>query len=278
MTMNYLVIILTSGILLLGCRENQPTYELVGPVDTERVVLVEEFSGARCPNCPQGTQELENLKSIYGVGVVIVSIHAGDFAFKYDDSRFDFTTAGGDDIFQLLGAPIGYPSAVINRVVPAGQNSFQTFSSKWASVIDDEVNKEQTVSISAEHSYDRDARDLSIDITTTSFVDIPMSTYLTVLLKEDGIVDPQADRTAETGIVSDYVHKDVLRTVLSDFRGDLLADRLIAFTPEVMTYTYTLPTQDGWWNDEQIQIVAFVSINDGDLIEVLQAFEVDLLP
>ncbi len=278
MTMKYSAFLAVICMLLLSCRENQPSYQLVGPVDTERVVLVEEFSGARCPNCPQGTQELENLKSIYGAGVVIVTIHAGDFAFKYDDSRYDFTTPGGNDIFQLLGAPIGYPSAVINRVIPAGQNGFQTFSSKWASVIDDEVTKEQTVSISAEHSYERDTRSLSVDITASSFEDLPVSSYLTVLLKEDGIVDPQADRAAETGVVTDYVHKDVLRIILSDFRGDLLADQLIAFTPQVKSYNYTLPRQDGWWNDEQMQIVAFVSISEGDQIEVLQAFEVDLIP
>jgi thiol-disulfide isomerase/thioredoxin len=112
----FYLLALISLSALMSCHENQPEYTLLKPESGDRVVVVEEFSGARCPNCPQGTQQLEDLKSLYGDQLIIVTIHAGDFAFKYDESSFDFTTSEGNVLLQMLGNPIGYPSAVINRV------------------------------------------------------------------------------------------------------------------------------------------------------------------
>ena len=261
-----------------GCRENQPQYTLSGPVDSDRTIVVEEFSGARCPNCPQGTQELENLQSIYGSSLVIVTIHAGDFAFKYDDSKYDFTTPGGNEILQKLGNPIGYPSAVINRTKGVGQSSFQTFSSKWGSLISDALEVPQQIGISAEVAFNPEDRVLELDFNILPFEDIEVATRFTVMLKEDEIVDPQADRAAEDGLVPAYVHKNVLRVVLSDFSGDPLEAPLKAFEAQNRFYRFTLPPQEGWWNADKISVVAFVSLDDVDRKSVIQAFEQTIVP
>lgn len=266
------------AVSLTGCRENQPQYSLTGPVDSARTIVVEEFSGARCPNCPQGTQELENLKSIYGSSLVIVTIHAGDFAFKYDDSKYDFTTPGGNEILQILGNPVGYPSAVVNRMKGSGQSNFQTFSSKWGSLISDALAEPQTMGLSADVNFDPDSRVLALDFSILPFEDVNVTTRLTVMLKEDKIVDPQADRAAPSGLVSDYVHKNVLRAVLSDFGGDVLADQMTAFENKGRSYRFTLPEQQGWWDAEQISVVAFVSVDEAESRAVIQAYEQAIIP
>ena len=79
-------------VVLGSCTEIAPVVPALG----DRKVLVEEFTGVRCVNCPAGASELENLKGIYGERLVIVSIHAGDFSPPFTDSRFDFRTAEGD--------------------------------------------------------------------------------------------------------------------------------------------------------------------------------------
>ncbi len=265
-------------VLCWSCHENRPEYQLIGSISGERTILVEEFSGARCPNCPQGTQELANLKSIYKERLVIVTIHAGDFAFKYDDSRYDFTTAEGNSLLEFLGNPIGYPSAVINRTIPAGQADFQTFSSKWSTAISEEAAKPRQLRIDILLDYDADTRNLSIDVEISALEDLDLPTRLTVLIKEDHIVDPQADRAAEQGIVKDYNHVHVLRRILTDFQGDPLANALSAFQPIQRTFSIDLPAEDGWWKADDLTVVAFVSIDAVENVSVVEATEAAMKP
>lgn len=272
---NRYTIIVLLGLALSGCEKNPPTYSLVKPTQSDRNVLVEEFSGALCPNCPQGTQDLENLKAIYGDNLIIVTIHAGDFAFPYPDSKYDFSTEEGNRLLEILGNPIGYPSAVINRV-KQGQ-SFQSFASKWASLVADELDKPATVNISLDQAYDPNTRVLDLKTTVLPLVDIDEGISLTVLIKENGIIDPQADRADPSGKVVDYVHKFVLRAMLSEAEGDILTDFGEAFLPYEKGYQFTLPPENGWWRAEKCYIVLYASKGSSNSYEILQAYEQPLI-
>ena len=79
-----------------------------GPDTTEVVkkVLIEEFTGVRCVNCPQGSAEIENLLSIHGDKLVAISIHAGFFAPPYPESLYDLRTPDGDKKIGEFFEPI----------------------------------------------------------------------------------------------------------------------------------------------------------------------------
>ena len=272
----YLILLTLGFLTLLSCSENQPQYELIKPSVGDRRVLVEEFSGARCPNCPQGTQELDNLKSLYGDQLIIVTVHAGDFAFMYEESRFDFTTEAGDQLLQLLGNPIGYPSAVINRTKD-GQ-FYQVFSSRWSSLISEALTKENIVTISGDLQYEPLNRSVTMIFRALPLENLNGDLKLTVLIKEDNIIDPQADRAAATGVVMDYKHKNVLRRVLTNPAGDMLGNNPSEFQPIEKEYSFTLPMENGWWIAENCKIVAFLTLEQGAQIEVVQALELQLIP
>ena len=263
------------SLLLIACNENRPQYELIQPSTGDRTILVEEFSGALCPNCPQGTQELDNLKSIYGDQIVIVTVHAGDFAFQYDDSKYDFTTDMGDELLQMLGNPIGYPSAVINR--KRDGQFYQSFSTRWGSLISEALEEENTVTISGNVSYEPGNRSLVAVFRALPLQDLEGTLKLSVLIKEDNIVDPQADRAVSTGKVVDYVHKNVLRIALSNPSGDVLGTDPAEFQPLEKEYSFALPAEDGWWVDMNCQIVAFLTLENGSEMEVVQAMELPLV-
>ncbi len=258
-----------------GCEKNPPEYTLIRPGSSDRTVLIEEFSGARCPNCPQGTQELENLKALYGGQLVIVTVHAGDFAFTYPESNFDFTTEGGDELLAQLGNPIGYPSAVINRM-RVGE-SYQAFSTRWGSLISEALEAAPVASINQQLTFDPVSRELEVTITVLPFEDMDRPLLLTSLIKEDSIVDPQADRAVPAGVVPNYVHKNVLRRFLSDVAGDLIAATGTAFQAIEKTYRFELPAEHGWWRAEQCWVVSFVSLESGAELNVLQAAETKIV-
>ena len=94
-------------LAISACTEIAPVVPTLG----DRKVLVEEFTGVRCVNCPAGASELDNLRGIYGDRLVVVSIHTGDFSTPYSDSKFDFRTPEGTALEKNLGAPLGYPTA-----------------------------------------------------------------------------------------------------------------------------------------------------------------------
>jgi thiol-disulfide isomerase/thioredoxin len=264
--------------LFFACDEKTPEYALIKPVPGDKHVLVEEFTGARCPNCPQGAEELENLKALYGDQLVIVSVHAGDFAFPYDESKFDFSTADGNALLQLFGNPIGYPSAVINRIKPENQNQFQQFASKWSSSIAQALQGDLLLDLEQEIVYESTNRELKIKINFLPFTDIPQMLQLSVMITEDHLIDPQADRAHPNGIVPDYEHNHVLRTILTRAEGDDLGGNHTALSGLEKSFTFKVPESSSWWKEEDLHVVSFISIRDGASREVIQVKESPVLP
>ena len=265
-------------LLLWACDDKMAEFTLAKPEPGLKNVLVEEFTGARCPNCPQGAQELENLKTLYGDQLIIISIHAGDFVFPYPESSFDFRTPEGDALLQILGNPIGYPSAVINRVKPDGQNQFQQFSSKWGSSIDHAFQSTLPADLEQNVDYDPEVRNLQITITILPLVDIDQTLRLSVVIVENNIIDYQADRADPDGIVPTYVHNHVLRKMLSEVQGDDLGAQHTAFSGFEKKYMFTLPPETSWWKDEDLKVITFLSLHNGESKEVVQAVESPLIP
>jgi len=87
---------------LMACQERRDIQPVVPGGD--RIVLLEEFTGKGCTNCPKGSREIENLLAIYDSNLVVVSIHAGFFANPdfFDLGQYDLRTEEGENIFAGL--------------------------------------------------------------------------------------------------------------------------------------------------------------------------------
>jgi hypothetical protein len=60
---------------LYACEENRRVIVPFVP-EGDKVVLLEEFTGKGCTNCPKGSREIENLLTIFPDNLIAVSIHA----------------------------------------------------------------------------------------------------------------------------------------------------------------------------------------------------------
>jgi hypothetical protein len=226
---------------------------------------VEEFTGVRCVNCPAGAAELENLKTIYGDRLVVISIHAGDFAPPFTESRYDFRTTEGTALETFLGAALGYPTAVVNRRKFTGQSSLQVTKANWAGFIASESNAPSVLNLSIQKNYTKDKRLLDLNVKIVPTEKLPDDSRLTVVLTENDILDWQE---TPQGKKSDYKHKHVLRRVLTnDVKGVALG------TTTAWTTSVSLPNN---WLIENCRIVAFVH-RGGDIKDVLQVQEVKIL-
>ena len=254
-------------LLPLSCTEIPPI--IGGPgqgsQEGEQRVLVEEFTGVYCVNCPGGSAFLQQLQQIYGDRMVIVSIHAGFFARQYPESQYQFKTDETEALQNLLGAPVAYPSATVNRMNFEGQSSRILGQADWASHIQESLDAEPLIALDMATVVD-DSRNVTIDVQMTGLAPVSNPLYLTVMLTEDNITDPQ---NTLSGVELNYVHHHVLRKILTPVSGESLSSDLITGEQLFKTYSYGIPTD---WDLDQVHAIAVVHRNDG-ILDVLNVVE-----
>lgn len=247
-------------INLNACTEIAPVVPALG----DRKVLVEEFTGVRCVNCPAGATELDNLRGIYGDRLVVVSVHSGDFSTPYTDSKFDFRTPEGTTLEKNLGAPLGYPTAVINRKKFTGQTGLQVGRSLWAGLISSETSDASTVNLSFEKTYNATTRTYQMSIKAVENVkDALKNVVFSAIVTEDNILDNQE---TPTGKKADYKHRHVFR----GFAANDVAINSTGLATANFSFNGVLNQN---WVAENCSVVLVLGQKNGDTRAVLQVAE-----
>ena len=111
-------------------------YIKVESSEAKRAVLVEEFTGQKCINCPEAHEQLAQIQKEYGEDKVIaVCIHASALSVA------PLKTQVGEEYYKHSKGD-GVPGAVINR------SGRMLQVSAWAGVINSELQKPTSVSLS----------------------------------------------------------------------------------------------------------------------------------
>lgn len=73
----------------------------VEPVEVAKRVLIEDFTGQRCINCPKASEVIENLQKEYGAdNVIAVAIHSGPYSKDFMGNPLSLWTETGDYYFE----------------------------------------------------------------------------------------------------------------------------------------------------------------------------------
>lgn len=266
-------------LLSFSCEEVAPVLNPGGdgpgedvPVEDQmRQVLIEEFTGVRCVNCPAGSEAIEVLLNTYGQQLVAVSIHAGFFAVPYPESDGELETAAGSSILSLLGEPLGFPTAVVNRKRFDGEENRQIGQSSWPGYIAQELVGNPAVKIDIIPAYNEATRELAVDVDLYVEENVAADDLrLTVFITESNIKDPQL---TPAGTDLEYTHKHAFRTAITAFDGNTLSDTFTAGAVVSRSFNTTLPTL---WNANECHVVAFVH-QGGSTLDVIQAHQVDVV-
>ena len=209
-------------------------------------MLIEDFTGQRCVNCPNANDEIARLQKEYGEdAVVAVAIHSGPLGF-YTNSRYvGLRTETGDEYYghwQIEYQPIG----MVDR------HELLDYSS-WNGRIRQELAKKAPVSITIEASVVE--RNLSIQ-TNVLGIDGNTDGKLQVWLTEDDVI---AFQLMPDGMLNDaYVHQHVFRAAVNGNWGDALSVK----EGETVTKHYDMALSDEW-NVSGLSVVAFVYNDSG---------------
>ena len=228
-------------------------------VEVVQKVLVEEFTGHKCPNCPKGHEQLANLKDEYGDSLVLVSIHAGFFAEPDNSGQYvqDFRTDAGEAIHNYFEVG-SYPSGMINR--GKGQENLVLHYETWNSVIGQQMGQKAQAILSTDMDYDPQNRTLSADFEVEFIEQVSGNYKLSAFITEDSIVAPQKNENENVGEVPEipeYVHDHVLRGTLNATWGESVTDESIT-TDKTYTLSYDGFNIPEGWNEDKLSIVAFV--------------------
>ncbi len=261
---NYFALFLLSFLIFSACREEPILIPKLGgnvtpnPTGTSvaKKILVEEYTGAGCVNCPDGAAALNNLQGIYKENLILVGIHAGFFTKKSQlpkEAKFDFTTVKGNELQLFLGEPAGYPAAVINREVRENDGSLVAGSKdQWASLVQQESKETSNVAIVFKNSYDASTRKWQINAQFDIKEELVGTYAYTVMIVEDNIVDAQK---TPSGTKVDYVHRHVLRDILTAAQGDAITEKLTKGATIGRSINYTIPNN---FEAKNCQVIAIL--------------------
>ncbi|MEO1257706.1 MAG: Omp28-related outer membrane protein [Bacteroidota bacterium] len=244
------------------------------PEDQKRQVLVEEFTGVKCVNCPNGAILIEEELAKHGNQLIAISIHAGTFSDPYPQSAIDFRTQAGNDLLNYLGQPFGYPSAVVDRKKFENEFDLQLGANQWAGFIAQEAAKDPKVKIDVQHTFNASSREADIEVLL--FVEETINepdVRLSLLFTENDVVDHQLTPASSPDTDPNYKHKHVLRGKATPFDGNPITDNLTVGSVITESFDYLIPPE---WNEDNVKIVAIVSLA-GEKKDVLQAFEISLV-
>lgn len=261
---SYIIGFLILAISFSSCNEIGPDINIQPP---KRKVIMEEFTGVRCTNCIDAHIKTEDLLNLHGDNLIVVSIHTGFFAGLLPESTQDFQTSYGDDLDAFLGPVLTFPSAAINRNLFDNESDLVLESGKWAGYIAEELAKDSPVELSVITSYDANSRSLTVLPEIIFYRDLTQPVHISVMLTENDIVDAQL---ADTGVIPAYVHKHVLRDMLTNVTGDLLSETTVGASPVTLNFSKELPVD---WEVDNLSVVVSVHYPSPDY-RVLQAEEV----
>ena len=273
---NFICIAIFSVLLFIRCEEQPVVIPDFVPVESDKVVLVEELTGVKCPNCPAGAARLAAIAELYPKNMIAVGIHGIDLASPLSESKYDFRNQDAADLEVFLKPFLGKPSAYFNRIrfEELLGDWGNPFNGQWQGYIERELEKPLRLNVFLSHAYDAEARRININVTTEGLERIDGELKITVMITESHIIDAQDDQFT---IIEDYEHNHVLRDIITKFDGDFLANSISTGELIERDYTFTIPESDGTWVPENLEIVAFVAFTEGESEEVLQTSYANLV-
>ncbi len=278
--MNKIWIVLCTIVVMgffVGCDEIPPDVSNPGASlggggstvdDQQRNVFVEEFTGFRCVNCPEGSQRIANFIDTYGDRLVAVSIHAGFFSNPYPENKYDFRTNEGNQLLQLLGPEGGYPAATIDRTKFEG-DKFLLDKESWAGYIAQELAVTPKVKIDLKKEYNTSNRKLDLDLDFYIQEDIADELRYSVIITESELVDAQLTPESSPGLDLEYVHKHVLRKVYPQYDGQKIDGSTLAGEKLNVKTSITLEND---WDPKHCEVIV-IAQQIGDNIQILQAVQ-----
>ena len=291
--MKNIITLLSFILIITSCDVVEGPYEIdtgnIIPTNTNiyvKKILIEDYTGHTCPNCPAAARELEAIHEVYGDQIIGLALHVSTgFAGPWTGSgkfEYDFRTKWGtdwDNFFDISNS--GLPRGMVNRM--GYPDNHKLGKNEWLSAVITELEKEIDFGINITTNII--GGDGVITINTDILNNINGDYNLVVCLSESNIINWQKDGAED---VENYEHNHALRSLLSDenlsassnYSNADKIEKTISVnlsTLEQFNINYSANTAElgngnaGGWNESNISVIAY--IYDNTTQEILQVEE-----
>lgn len=289
------------GAVLLGlsaCKEKAPAIRLVEtialdsyytmpvPAAEPHNVLIEDFTGVSCPNCPAATDIIKGIISNHPnrINVIAHHIKGNPQTFPQPESKYDFRTDAATTISKSVFNSI--PSLPIGGIDRRSGSSDIVHPllydrSEWSSIADQRINISDSINLSVTSTFNAATNVANIEVKVVYLYPVNTKQYMSIAIVQDSLEDHQ-----EVGSLVDtaYEFESVLRNFVTTVPfGDPVAPTLAtkaAGQVYLRRYTYTIPTTGvNGWTPKHCRVIAFVHQDDANGAKnIYQSKQVKLVP
>lgn len=272
---------------------DEPTFDT--NTNVQRNVLLEDFTGHRCPNCPGASYQAMQIQATLeaqGKHLIIVGNHVTNLAEPVTGNpdgsfSYEFRTEAGDNFGNLTnsyseffggGSGFSYvPIGLIDRKVYG--TSVLVDVGDWSDAINAKFNDPIGANLQMKIEYDQTFNKACIYVESEFVQNLSSDYNLVVYIVEDSIVNwqingPNGDPTYPLNTnIETYMHRHVFRGTVNGTWGTQIATGGVSIGETVISgFNVDLnPT----WNANHISFVAYVY--DDATKEILQTIEKHLI-
>lgn len=249
--------------------------------NTNLNVLLEDYTGHLCGNCPAGATIAKSIEDANPGRVFAMSVHAGAGGISgfqethkpgdpdYPKYNRDFTTDAGLTYAVTINGLPANPYGMINRTAPAGSNPWISHG-QWQQNVDallQQNNLRANLQMVVNYYEETNALFVHVESENTVALNGKYNLVIAVVAKE--IIDWQKDYASFPADIEFYHHHNVHIGNVNGTWGEEVYNGTIAAGEKVRRdYTYVIPEKF-----RGFEYAAVAYIMDATTYEILQVIE-----
>lgn len=243
-------------------------------ISSEQKILLEDYTGWKCTNCPRAAAKTAELISKYGENLVVMAVHATTFASPSEsNNNLDLRTEYGEkwaNDFNCTALPAG----MINRTKI--ESSYAVNDASWDNHIQNFLsNQKHIMNINLGVEEYRQEKNMILVSCENEFIeDYSSPTLISIVILESGIIGFQRNTDpiyGEVPTIPDFEFNHVLRK-------NGLVDYSLSILPinkgEKINKNYLIEVDSDIQDISKCSVVVFVT--NGETKEVIQVNTVHL--
>ena len=249
--------------------------------NTIKRILLEDFTGHTCTNCPAAATIAKQLEDDNVGKVIVASIHAspsGTFqAVQLPEFVTDFQTTAGNIYVNEMESFLGNPMGTVNRTSNGFAGSVWFFDSDWSSAVTNELTGSLIANIQLEYNYYPQTNGLFIHTESEFNSSLSGDYNLIIYLIRDAVEAPQKLNNGTTE--EEYEHHAVLTDNINGTWGDAIVNGNVNAGDKFYNdYSYQLtdPANDSTFDINNLSLITYLC--DRNTYEVIQVIKTELTP
>jgi len=255
---------------------NWPTWN--PNTNIQQNVLLEDYTGHTCNNCPAAALVAKGLEDANPGRVFIASIHAGTAsAFQAPEPPefpTDFRTEEGNTYIEELPGFFSNPIGTINRQSNGLGNTLWYLSTTWVNATNSTLTNTPKAGLQVQFNHYPQTRGLFVHTESEFLSNLNEEHAIVIYLIRQTVVAPQ--KMGNSTVDEEYHHHNVLSGTVNGTWGTSLGSSLNSGDKIYNDFAMELPenSADSTYNVDNLSLISY--IYNKNTYEVIQVVETEL--